>query len=106
MILALLLAAQAAAAPVAEASLAPIDIVVTAQRLKRLRLVTRRDPATGAVTCVFKRRSGYLALDDLVCRATLVCVPKVNTMAEMRACMAPTLDALVAHGVRWQANAP
>lgn len=105
----LMMMTQMAPAPIANAGSTSDEVVVTARRLpslKRLQMVTRRDSTTGALTCVFKRRSGSPAMDALVCRATLDCVPRVKTTAEMRICMAPTLDALVAPGARWQADAP
>ncbi|HXH16256.1 MAG TPA: hypothetical protein VNJ10_09010 [Sphingomonas sp.] len=85
------------------------DIVVTArrmERLKRLRMTTKLDRATGITRCIFKRRSGDPALDAAVCNAVLACVPKVKTIQEMRACVAPAMDALVAKAVRWNAEAP
>ncbi len=85
------------------------DIVVTGrrtERLKRLRMTTARDPATGATRCVFRRRSGDGALDTEVCNAVLSCVPEAKTIEDMRACVAPTMNRLVAKGVPWQADAP
>lgn len=102
-LLAALLAAQTVSPPTA-----PDDIVVTGrrmERLKRLRMTTKLDRKTGVTRCIFKRRSGDLALDAAVCNATLACVPKVKTIGEMRGCLAPTMDALVARGVPWQAGA-
>lgn len=84
------------------------DIVVTGrrlQRLKRLNMTTRRDRGTGATRCVFKRRSGDPMLDEAVCNAVLACVPNVQTVDEMKACIAPTMDRLVADDVPWQTNA-
>lgn len=102
-LLAVLLAAQAAPPPAA-----PNDIVVTArrlERLKRLRMRTELDRATGTTRCIFKRSSGDPALDAAVCNAVLACVPKVKTVAEMHGCVAPTMDALVPKDLRWQAEA-
>lgn len=85
------------------------EIVVTARRmeqLKRLRMTTKLDRATGVTRCIFKRRSGEPALDVTVCNAVLACVPQVETMDEMRGCIAPTMDALVAKNVPWSAKAP
>lgn len=98
----ILFAAQAAAPPTN-----PDDIVVTArrmERLKRLRMITRHDGRTGVTHCVFKRRSGDPALDTAVCDAVLACVPKAKTVDEMRGCIAPTMDRLVAKGVPWRAK--
>ncbi|WP_260596730.1 hypothetical protein [Sphingomonas endolithica] len=101
-LLTMLLAAQAAPPPAALN-----DIVVVGQRmerLKRLRMTTKRDRATGVTRCIFKRRSGDPTLDAAVCDAVIACVPKVKTVDEMRSCVAPTMDALVAKGVPWQAG--
>lgn len=75
------------------------------ERLKRLRITTKLDRKTGVTRCIFKRRSGDLALDVAVCNAVLACVPKVKTVEEMRSCVAPTMDALVTKGVPWRAEA-
>ena len=102
-LLALLLAAQTAPPP----TLAD-DIVVTARRmkrLKRLRMTTRLDRATGVTRCIFKRRSGEPALDAAVCTAVLACIPTVKTVAQMQGCVTPTMDALVARGTPWRAAA-
>ncbi|WP_375428533.1 hypothetical protein [uncultured Sphingomonas sp.] len=97
-LLALALAVQTAPPPTA------VDnIVVTGrrmERLKRLRMTTKLDRATGVTRCIFKRRSGDPALDAAVCDAVLACVPNVKTVEEMRGCIAPSMDALVAKGVR------
>jgi hypothetical protein len=101
-LLTVLLAAQAAPPPAG-----PDDIVVTGrrmERLKRLRLTTKLDRATGVTRCIFKRRSGDPALDAAVCDAVLACVPKVKAVAEMRSCIAPTMDALVDKQAPWQAG--
>ncbi|GGE82468.1 hypothetical protein [Sphingomonas prati] len=85
------------------------DIVVTArrmERLKRLRMTTKLDQATGVTRCIFKRRSDDPALDSAVCNAALACVAKVKTVEEMRACIAPAMNALVAKDVPWSAEAP
>lgn len=103
-LLAMAFAAQAVSSPIAAD-----DIVVTArrmERLKRLRMTTKLDRATGLTRCIFKRRSGDPALDVAVCNAILACVPRVKTMEEMRGCVAPAMDALVAKDARWNAGAP
>ncbi|NJC10034.1 hypothetical protein [Polymorphobacter fuscus] len=102
-LLAALLLTQAAAVP-AETG----DIVVTAQRmerLKRLRMTTKIDRRTGTTRCHFKRRSGDPLLDDAVCNAVLACVPAVRTVQEMQNCIAPTMTALLAADVTWRADA-
>jgi hypothetical protein len=105
----MILLAVALAAQTVPPSTAADDIVVTArrmERLKRLRMTTRLDRATGVTRCIFKRRSGDPALDAAVCNAVLACVPQVRTMAGMRGCVAPKMDALVARNVAWSARAP
>lgn len=96
------------AAQTASSSTAQEDIVVTAQRvkrMKRLQMTTELDRATGTTRCIFKRRSGDPALDAAVCNAVLACVPKVKTVEEMRGCVAPTMNALVAKEMIWRAEA-
>lgn len=99
---ALLLVAQTASSPIVQD-----EIVVTArrmERLKRLRMTTKLDRKTGITRCIFKRRSGDPGLDDTVCKAVLACVPKVKAVQEMRVCIAPTMDRLVAQGTPWRAD--
>lgn len=99
---AMLLVAQTASPPPATD-----DVVVVGQRIKRLerlRMTTKLDRATGVTRCVFRRRSGDRALDAAICKAVLACVPTVQTIEEMRGCVAPTMDALVAQGTAWQAD--
>lgn len=73
----------------------PEAITVTGARLKRLRIVTKKDRRTGITRCVFKQRSGDPALDAGVCAAVLSCVTQVATAAEIRPCMDPAMRALV-----------
>lgn len=103
MLFALLVVAQVASPPAVQD-----EIVVTArrmERLKRLRMTTKLDRMTGVTRCIFKRRSGDAALDDAVCEAVLACVPKVRAVQEMRACIAPTMDSMVAAGTPSHADA-
>lgn len=104
----MILAAALLAAQTAPPPATPDDIVVTGrrlERLKRLRMTTKLDRKAGVTRCIFKRPSGDPALDAAVCDAVLVCVPKVKTVEQMRACIAPTMDSLVAKGTPWQAEA-
>lgn len=101
MMLAMLLLAQAVpeAPPVAD------EVVVTANRLRRLRMVTREDKRTGAVRCVFKRSSGSAALDAEVCAAVLACDPHSRPVAAVRACVAPVMDGIAARlRTTWKAT--
>ena len=91
----------------ASPAIADDEIVVTARRmarLKRLNLSIKHDRKTDAYRCVFKRRSGDPSLDGIVCDAALTCAPKVQSREEVHACMAPTMDALVARGTYWQSE--
>lgn len=68
----------------------PVDageILVTAERLRRIRIETKRNRKTGATTCRVKRTSGDPALDGVFCRALLACAPTARKPAEMEACM-------------------
>ncbi len=101
-VLTMLLLMQGISSPVIED-----DIVVTGrrvERLKRLRMTAKPDRRTGITRCVYKRRSGDPALDAAVCDAVLACAPKVSTVKDMQACIAPTMNRLVGRGVPWQAN--
>jgi hypothetical protein len=103
MLLAALFAIQSAAV-----SVASDDVVVTARRMKRLeriKVVTEYDPKLGTSRCVFKRRSGDRRLDAEVCNIARACASKINEPTEVRACVAPAINALVADGVPWRAEA-
>lgn len=82
------LAAQAAAPPVAQD-----DITVITERMRRLKIGTKTDRKTGAMSCVFRRRSGDDTLDGRVCTALLACAKTVTTAPQMEACLAPTMEA-------------
>lgn len=73
--------------------LAPDDIVVMAERMRRFRLVTRIDRKTGVRKCVFKRRSGDAEFDTLMCDALLACAKTSTTRPQMEACLTPRVDA-------------
>jgi hypothetical protein len=83
------------------------EIVVTARRIERLRRLSvsiKHDKKTDAYRCIIKRRSGDPSLDGIVCDAALTCAPKVQSREDARACMAPTMDALVARGAQWRSG--
>ena len=108
-ILAVLLMMQAApvATPMPGPTPAADEVVVVGRRLaqlKRLRMTTKTDRRTGTTRCIFKRRSGDAHLDAAVCGAVLDCVPKVTTVPEMQACIAPTMNALTGK-TPWTATA-
>ena len=68
-------------------------IIVVGERMRRLKLRTRTDRKSGAVRCVFKRRSGDEAFDAMMCDAVRGCAATVRTSAQMEACLKPNLDA-------------
>ena len=84
--------ADAAPSPPADAQ----DIVVTGQRLKRIRLKTKTDRKTGLQRCVVKRTSGDPGLDQGVCDVVLACAKTASKAAEMEACVAPRLAEMAA----------
>jgi hypothetical protein len=92
----LLLAAQRAeAAPVA----AEEDIVVTGERIRKLKFRIKLDKA-GRTVCRVTRSSGDREIDGLACDTARPCVrPDIVTKAAMEACLAPRwaqLPALIA----------
>ncbi|QAY75990.1 hypothetical protein [Sphingosinicella sp. BN140058] len=81
------------------------EIMVTGQRLKRIRVETRRDPKTGMVRCRVKRTSGDPALDGRVCDAVLTCARVARKPSDMEACVTPRLAA-IGNPSKPQADAP
>jgi hypothetical protein len=67
------------------------EIVVTAERLKRIRVNIKRDRKTGIQRCVVRRTSGDPALDAAFCAAVLPCAKTASRSAEMEACLLPRL---------------
>jgi hypothetical protein len=67
------------------------EIVVTGERLKRIRVKTKRDPKTGVLRCVVRRTSGDPALDAAFCAAVLPCAKIAGKAAEMETCLLPRL---------------
>ena len=68
------------------------EIVVTGERPRNFRIVTKRDRRAGVTRCALKPPSGDPLLDTGVCQAYLACVPVVRTGPEMEACMRPPLE--------------
>jgi hypothetical protein len=93
-----LLAAAEPDAAAARSADAP-DIVVTGQRLKRIRVSTNHDRKTGLSRCVVKRSSGDGHLDAAVCNAVLVCAQTARAPNDMEACLAPRLSRIAAQSV-------
>ncbi len=89
LILAVTMPMQAMPPPVSD------DIVVTGQRLKDLRIVTKTDRRTGIHRCVFKKRSGDTQLDDYICAGMLDCAAKAQKVEEVRSCMEPVFAAVL-----------
>jgi hypothetical protein len=86
-----LLAMQAIAMPEAAAS---DEIVVVGERMRRIRVVTRRDRKTERQRCIVRRSSGDDALDAAVCTATLACGETETTADGMAACMRTHMPAI------------
>lgn len=70
------------------------DIVVVGQRMKRIRVDTRRDRKTGVTRCTVRRSSGDTALDSSFCEAVLACAATETKKEGMIACMQPRLAAI------------
>jgi hypothetical protein len=85
-----MLGLQARTAPT---TLAPEDVVVVGERMRRLKLETKTDRKTGSSRCVFKRRSGDGAFDTLMRETVLSCARTVTTLSQMEACIAPRVEA-------------
>ncbi|MEJ8631140.1 hypothetical protein P0F65_17575 [Sphingomonas sp. I4] len=79
------------------------DVVVTGQRLKDLRIVTRTDRRTGIRRCVFQRRSGDAQLDDYICAGMLDCAAKVQKVEDVRPCMEPVFAAVLPN-MKWRGS--
>lgn len=86
---AMLAAVQADATPVQSPGVQ--DVVVTGQRLKRIRVYTKRDRKTGLRRCIVRRTSGDRGLDSAFCDSVLACAKTARKMADMEACLAPRL---------------
>lgn len=71
------------------------DIVVTGERPRSFRIVTKRDWLVGPVRCALKPPSGDPSFDAAICRAYLACVPTVRTARDMEACMIPPMAVAV-----------
>lgn len=70
------------------------EILVTAERLRKIRLDTRFDQRTGKRRCIVRRSTGLAALDLAVCTATIECAAVATSQAGMSACMAPRFAAI------------
>lgn len=68
------------------------EIVVTGERLRNIRIVTKRDRRTGVTRCALKPPTGDPLLDTGICQTYLACVPPARTATEMEACMRPPLE--------------
>ncbi|WP_294322000.1 hypothetical protein [uncultured Sphingomonas sp.] len=82
------LLAQAGPAP----SVPNDDIVVTGERPRNFRIVTKRDRRAGVTGCTLKPPSGDPLFDTGICQAYIVCAPTARTAGEMEACMRPPLE--------------
>lgn len=80
--------AQAASQPQIMPTLEPSgDILVIAERMRRVRVVTRHDRKTGVRRCIVRRSSGIDPLDGAVCGATLACAQTETKLEGMLTCM-------------------
>jgi hypothetical protein len=92
-----------AATPASVGPAEPVDaeeIVVVGERLKRIKIDTRRDRKTGQQQCKVRRSSGDAVLDAAVCDAVLACAKVARVSAEMEACVAPRFTEIVRHRAR------
>jgi hypothetical protein len=89
--LAVLAAALLSARAAPPASPSDDEIVVTGERPRNFRIVTKRDRRAGITRCALKPPSGDPLLDTGICQAYLGCVPTVRTGPEMEACMRPPM---------------
>lgn len=91
-----MIASLLAAALLAQAAPVPPppddDIVVTGERSRNFRIVTKRDRRAGVTRCALKPPSGDPLLDTGICQAYLVCAPAARTAAEMEGCMRPPIE--------------
>lgn len=67
------------------------EIVVTGERPRDFRIVTRRDWFIGARRCALKPPSGDPVFDASICEAYLACVPNIRTAKELEACLTPPM---------------
>jgi len=67
--------------------------------------VTEYDPKFDTNRCIFERRSGDQRFDTEVCNIARACASKIDEPTEVRVCVAPTINALVADNVSWRARA-
>ena len=83
-----ILAVQAPEPPLGE------DIVVVAERMKRVRVVTTTDKKTGQRRCIIRRTSGRALLDEAFCDATLACASVETKLDGMLSCMRTRMPAI------------
>ncbi|WP_162875602.1 hypothetical protein [Sphingomonas crusticola] len=89
----ILVAVLAAPAP-APVTAPPDEVVVVGERMKRVRVVTRRDRKTGGTRCLVRRTSGDDGLDQAICEATLACAQTETKIEGMIACLNPRMAAV------------
>lgn len=63
------------------------DIVVIAERMRRIRATTHQNRRTGAIECRIRRSSGDALLDQDVCGASVACAKTETEVAGMNTCM-------------------
>lgn len=84
----------APASQVTQSTASSDDIVVTAERMRRIRLVTRRDRKTGESRCIVRRSSGRADLDTAMCTETLACAAKATDAGSMTSCLELRMSAI------------
>ena len=70
------------------------EVVVIGERMKRIRVVTRRDRKSGATLCIVRRTSGDAGLDSAICDATLACAQTETKTEGMIDCLNPRIAAV------------
>jgi hypothetical protein len=92
--LALLLSQTAAATPSQD------EIIVTAQKLRRIRVDTKTDRKSGEQRCRIRRSSGDPGLDAAFCNVVLTCARTEISAKGMSACVSTRVAGLSSHKVQ------
>lgn len=69
------------------------DVVVVAERVRRLKLRIKTDRKTRTERCVLRRSSGDPAFDARMCAVSLACAKTARTGRQMEACLLPHVEA-------------
>lgn len=71
----------------------PEEVVVMAERMRRVKFTLHTDRKTGVSACRFKRRSFDPAFDAHFCAAAQECAAVNDRWAGMQACLKPKVEA-------------